>query len=74
MRLRCPTFSVMAFSLYPMEKSGYAGSGSVQTSFEHVILYIYNIYPELRIGDYRFHSGKGAEPLWREHQGSKGEY
>ena len=37
------------------------------------VLYIYYIYPELRIGNFRFRSGKGAGPLWREQRGSKGE-
>lgn len=43
-------------------------------------LYISYIQPELRISDYRFGQGKGAEPLHREHRestrehkGSKGE-
>ncbi len=34
---------------------------------------MYYIFPELRIGDCRFRSGKGARPLYREHRGSRGE-
>jgi len=38
------------------------------------LIYIYYIHPELRIGDFRFRSGKGARPLEREQRGSRGEH
>ena len=34
---------------------------------------IYFIYPDLRIGDCRLCSGKGAGPLWREQPKEQGE-
>ena len=40
------------------------------SKFEVYIMYIYYIHSELRIENRRFGSGKGAEPLWREHRGS----
>jgi len=38
-----------------------------------VLIYIYYMHPELRIGNCRFGSGKGAGPLYREQRGSMGE-
>ena len=36
------------------------------------MLYTHYIHPDHRIGDCGFRSGKGAGPLQREHQGSRG--
>ena len=37
-----------------------------------IYIFIYYIYPEPRISNCRFDSGKRAKPLQKEHQGSSG--
>ena len=61
-------------NLCPIQNIGLARSGSLTVCPRtRSFIYIYYIHPELRIGNCRFRSGKGAGPLQREHRGSKGE-